>query len=422
MSSAGEPEHAAFSPSVFLSYASEDRDAARSLRDALTAAGLDVWYDENELGGGDAWDQKIRKQIRDCVYFMPIVSARTEARKEGYFRREWRLAVDRTHDMADDVLFLLPIVIDETDQASARVPERFLSVQWLKVKDGKSTPALTALCRRLVLGKGVEPPPLRRAAPAPRVEKPIAAGPPPMPVFPHEEPGQKIRYFALVIWWALQSARALYRRLPRWGRALVILWLVFSFLAKCSTDRKHTNVSPLTSSEKQVLIDEQQSLKDTAKKYDNATGPAEIAKISAEFAQSLAKDISENSGKTTPLMVIPFSVPTDDVDGAKFANTIFVTLLGQLTLAHPDKVGISKDPLSGVDLAASAKERAKTRHSTHVLYGAIEGTGASRTLSIRIIDVSDEDNNWAKSYPVAGADPAVIATEISSHLADIDSD
>ena len=124
-------------PSVFISYASEDRTAARALRDALEAAGLDVWYDESELGGGDAWDQKIRRQIRDCDYFMPLISAATEARKEGYFRREWRLATERTMDMADDVLFLLPIALDDTHEAGARVPERFLHVQWLRLPNGE---------------------------------------------------------------------------------------------------------------------------------------------------------------------------------------------------------------------------------------------------------------------------------------------
>src|SRR5215475_6477571 len=86
-------------PSVFLSYASEDRQAAQALRDALPTFGLEVWYDESALLGGDAWDQKIRRQIRECDYFMPVISAQTEARPEGYFRREWRLAVERTLDM-----------------------------------------------------------------------------------------------------------------------------------------------------------------------------------------------------------------------------------------------------------------------------------------------------------------------------------
>ena len=82
-------------PSVFLSYASEDRKAAQALRDALETFGLEVWYDESALDGGDAWDQKIRRQIRECDFFMPVISAQTDARPEGYFRREWRLAVER---------------------------------------------------------------------------------------------------------------------------------------------------------------------------------------------------------------------------------------------------------------------------------------------------------------------------------------
>ena len=144
-------------PSVFLSYASEDREAARALRDALPAFGLEVWYDESELGGGELWDQKIRKQIRECDYFMPLISAQTEARHEGYFRREWRLAVERTHDMADDHPFLLPVVIDATSQSGARVPEKFFAIQWLRVPAGQPTPALEALCRRLVSGEAIPP-------------------------------------------------------------------------------------------------------------------------------------------------------------------------------------------------------------------------------------------------------------------------
>ena len=109
-----ETARPASAPSIFLSYASEDRPAVRLLRDALSAAGLEVWYDENELTGGDAWDRKIRRQIRECTYFMPVISATTNARAEGYFRREWRMGVERTQDMADDVIYLLPVTIDDS--------------------------------------------------------------------------------------------------------------------------------------------------------------------------------------------------------------------------------------------------------------------------------------------------------------------
>ena len=217
MSSVGaEPDRPPIT--VFLSYASEDRQAARRIGDALPAYGLEVWYDESELGGGDVWDQKIRKQIRDCDYFMALVSAQTEARHEGYFRREWRLAVERTLDMADDHPFLLPIVIDDTDQAGARVPEKFLTVQWLKVPGGEPTPALESAMpptrlrrdRRCPVAKKARGPvPPRPAASAPALS---------YPEFPREEPGQRIRFWFGVAGWAIRSAVGIFRTTAPMGQ------------------------------------------------------------------------------------------------------------------------------------------------------------------------------------------------------------
>src|SRR5438477_6427227 len=96
---------------VFLSYASQDAEAARRICETLRAAGVEVWFDQSELRGGDAWDAKIRKQIKECSLFVPIISAQTQARTEGYFRRAWKLAVDRLQDTADHVAFLLPVVL-----------------------------------------------------------------------------------------------------------------------------------------------------------------------------------------------------------------------------------------------------------------------------------------------------------------------
>ena len=42
------------SHAVFLSYASEDQGAAERLCAALRAAGIEVWFDQSELRGGDA--------------------------------------------------------------------------------------------------------------------------------------------------------------------------------------------------------------------------------------------------------------------------------------------------------------------------------------------------------------------------------
>ncbi|MEO5961716.1 MAG: toll/interleukin-1 receptor domain-containing protein [Opitutaceae bacterium] len=52
------------------------------MAEALRAAGVEVWFDQNELVGGDAWDGKIRGQIKACALFVPIISAATQARRD----------------------------------------------------------------------------------------------------------------------------------------------------------------------------------------------------------------------------------------------------------------------------------------------------------------------------------------------------
>jgi TolB-like protein/Tfp pilus assembly protein PilF len=135
---------------VFLSYASQDAEAAQHLCNGLRAAGIEVWFDQSELRGGDTWDALIRRQIKGCYLFVPIISANTQSREEGYFRREWKLAVDRTNDMAGGRAFLLPIVIDGTSDSEALVPEKFREVQWTRLPGGAHADAFVEHVRRLL--------------------------------------------------------------------------------------------------------------------------------------------------------------------------------------------------------------------------------------------------------------------------------
>ena len=107
---------------VFLSYASQDAEAARCICEVLRAGGIEVWFDQSELRGGDAWDQSIRRQIKTCALFIPVVSRHTHDRAEGYFRLEWKLAVDRSHLIMANKAFLLPVVVDQTRDDDANVP------------------------------------------------------------------------------------------------------------------------------------------------------------------------------------------------------------------------------------------------------------------------------------------------------------
>ena len=121
---------------IFLSYSSDDADAARRICDALRAAGLEVWFDQSELRGGDAWDASIRKQIKECSLFVPVISASTDARPEGYFRLEWKLAVDRSHLMADDQPFFVPVILDSTPEPSAQEAKSRDKEIWLIGREG----------------------------------------------------------------------------------------------------------------------------------------------------------------------------------------------------------------------------------------------------------------------------------------------
>ena len=157
------------SKAVFLSYASQDAEAATRICEALRAGGVEVWLDQSELVGGDAWDQKIRGQVASCTLFVPVVSAATQARREGYFRLEWKLADERTHLMAEGTPFLLPVVIDDTKDREALVPKSFLGVQWTRLPGGETTPAFVTRVQKLLGGPSA---PTATAAP----EVPTAAG------------------------------------------------------------------------------------------------------------------------------------------------------------------------------------------------------------------------------------------------------
>jgi hypothetical protein len=135
---------------VFLSYASQDAPAVRKLRDALDAAGIDVWFDQRHLEGGDDFDQQIKRNIRSCSFFLPVISASTQARHEGYFRLEWNLAVERAKLIAETIPFILPVAIDPIPENDALVPERFLQVQWTRLPGGETTGGFVERMVRLI--------------------------------------------------------------------------------------------------------------------------------------------------------------------------------------------------------------------------------------------------------------------------------
>ena len=123
---------------IFISYAREDLAQVRTLKGALEAAGLAVWFDFDRIRAGDPFDQKIRENIRRCRLFLPVLSHTTETRTEGVFRREWGYALDRARDIDQGTPFIIPVAIDDTPKFY-RAPPRFEEIHIASLPDGRPT-------------------------------------------------------------------------------------------------------------------------------------------------------------------------------------------------------------------------------------------------------------------------------------------
>jgi hypothetical protein len=388
---------------------------------------MEVWYDESDLVGGDAWDQKIRRQIRECDYFMPVISAHTEARHEGYFRREWRLAVERTLDMADDHVFLLPVVIDNTTEGGARVPDKFRAVQWLRLPDGHSTPALEALCRRLVTGEAATS--LSGERPRPPRGPPPSAPPPPgkaggstpraFPPFPREEPGQRVRFWFQVAGWALQSAWVAFQRLPRWLRIIVYAWAAILLLSRgCTPSHDHSRDNDTA----RISSSQEEKLKELAKSHPGSSWtPADTAQLISQIAKQIPAAARDEASSSAAVLAIPFAAPAGDAAAQKLAGSVFTLLYGRLAIARHGHVALADHPLPTLD-ASAALIQGRAHGSSYIVYGGIAGSAPDQQLSVKIVSTEDGSVSWSQSYPLAGADPTGIAAEVSAHVPSDDDD
>jgi len=102
--------------SIFLSYASEDREAVRRLRQRLEEENLDVWMDEQKINSG-SWRRAIKRNIKSSWLFVPVLSQRmTVDRSPRVFREEWQIALDHaTRFTGAGITFIHPVRIDDFD-------------------------------------------------------------------------------------------------------------------------------------------------------------------------------------------------------------------------------------------------------------------------------------------------------------------
>ncbi|SDR80489.1 toll/interleukin-1 receptor domain-containing protein [Opitutus sp. GAS368] len=402
-------------PSVFISYASADRAAARLLRDCLTAAGLEVWLDEDELGGGEAWDAKIRNQIRTCTYFMPVISATTEVRREGYFRREWRLAVERTLDFADDVMFLVPVVIDDTRDAGARVPEKFFTVQWLRMPGGQPTPALMDLAKRLARGEAVAIAPAAPLAPpaaeGSRKSRRAAEPPPPFPKFPaFPEPGHRARFIYDLVLWFGHLIHSLWNHLPRLVRVIAAIVIIFNLISWIFKDRQPAVVADKNKSEAAAEVNK------ALWNVGNPNRPRRAKGTVAGAIESVMGAAAETLQTGRPVALVTFSGAGEK--NGDYAEEVFGEVCTQLQKDGKPQWGLSPLPLKADALDAEVVSRGVRMKSRFVLTGhaGVLLPGTPPAFTARLFDVATNQLVWKETFETAKNEPEAVAQRIAAEV------
>ena len=343
------------SKAVFLSYASQDAPAAEHLCKALRAAGIEVWFDQSELRGGDAWDASIRKQIKSCALFVPVISHTTHERDEGYFRLEWKLAVDRSHLMASDRPFLLPVVIDDTRDNDERVPERFREVQWSRLPGGAASQAFVERVRRL-LSRELPQEPSKNAS---LIARATAAS-----------PARK----AVLLWW--RSRPVLFG-----GIAIVIVAL--GYLA--------------------------------ANRFGPSKRPAEV--VAVVPAPSALAGAAAFNPPPHSIAVLPFVNLSGDKDQEYFSDGLTEELLNSLAEIEGLQVAARTSAFSFKGQDNDIGTIARKLNVGAVLEGSVRRSSNTIRITAQLINAVTGFHLWSKTYDRGVGDVLKLQTEIATAVA-----
>jgi TolB-like protein/Flp pilus assembly protein TadD len=340
------------SGAVFLSYASQDAEAATRICESLRAAGVEVWLDKSELRGGDAWDSQIKKQIHDCALFIPIISAHTNARIEGYFRGEWNLATRRLVNRVHDSAFLVPVVVDDTREADARVPEEFFQAHWTWLPGGETPPAFAQRIRQL-LGLDPVPAPMAKAAATAAIE-------------PSARSTDSVR----------PRGTLLMRRV---GLTLIPLVLVLG----AGTFWYYQGVS-------------------------DAPAAQPVTATASPIASAVPNEKS--------IAVLPFADMSPEKNQEYMSDGIAEELLNLLAQVPDLKVIARTSSFAFKGQNIEVAEIAKRLNVTHVLEGSVRKSGDRLRITAQLVRASDSTHLWSQTYDRSLDDIFAVQDEIANAI------
>ena len=92
----------------FLSYAHEDQETAKRLYADLVSRGHLLWFDSVHFRRDEGVDTQVLNAIRESTYFVLLLTP-ISVSKEGYIRKEIRLALDMVREFELTSVFIIPV-------------------------------------------------------------------------------------------------------------------------------------------------------------------------------------------------------------------------------------------------------------------------------------------------------------------------
>jgi len=356
-----------------LSYAAGNAAVAERIASALRDAGIEVWFDRAELRGGDAWDAEIRRQIKSCTLFIPLISRETRARSEGYFRLEWKLAVDRSHLMAHDKPFIVPVVIDEVSQADARVPDRFSELQWTRLPAGEAPPTFVARVKALLEADEPESPS--------GGERPLAGATARSPVGENAAAGRSRRGLRLT------------------GGLFALALIVIAGLIFLAA-RVRPGPPPVTAPATMSAAD--RSMPASGSALTNPSAPAPDASA-----------IPEKS-----IAVLPFADMSERHDQEYFSEGLAEELLDHLAQLPDLKVASRTSAFYFKDKPAEIGTIAAKLRVANVLEGSVRKSGATMRVTAQLIRADSGYHVWSMTYDRDATDVFKVQDDIAAAVVD----
>jgi hypothetical protein len=112
---------------LFISYSRDDKSLAERLRNEFERNGLKVFFDDDTLQIGDRYNDVIRNSIKDCDYFVALISENAIHDKARYvYDKEWRTAIVLNAFKGHS--YIRPFIIDQTNPTDDRIPEEIRSL------------------------------------------------------------------------------------------------------------------------------------------------------------------------------------------------------------------------------------------------------------------------------------------------------